>query len=73
MVARGSITIERPKGESLDIDGWLRGVGLEQYAQTFHDNAIDLGVLPDLVDSDLEKMGILVGVIAKAVARHHRA
>ena len=28
-------------GLNLDIDGWLRGIGLEEYAQTFRDNAID--------------------------------
>jgi hypothetical protein len=32
-------------GLNLDIDGWLRGIGLEQYAQTFRDNAIDADVL----------------------------
>jgi hypothetical protein len=26
----------------LDIDGWLREIGLEQYAQTFRDNAADV-------------------------------
>ncbi len=46
---------------SLDIDGWLRGIGLEQYAQAFHDNGIDLGVLPDLTDNDLVKRGLLLG------------
>jgi SAM domain (Sterile alpha motif) len=25
----------------LDIDGWLRVIGLEQYRRTFRDNAID--------------------------------
>ena len=30
----------------VDIDGWLRRIGLEQYAQTFRDNEIDLSVLP---------------------------
>ena len=29
----------------MDIDGWLRRIGLEQYAQTFRDNAIDADVL----------------------------
>ena len=29
----------------MDIDGWLREIGLEQYAQTFRDNAINAGVL----------------------------
>jgi len=50
-----------PKGLSLDIDGWLRRIGLEQYTQTFRDNAIDLSVLPDLTDQDLEKLGVLLG------------
>jgi class 3 adenylate cyclase/predicted ATPase len=45
----------------LDIDGWLRRIGLEQYTQTFRDNAIDLSVLPDLTDQDLEKLGVLLG------------
>jgi hypothetical protein len=39
-----------PKGLNLDIDGWLRRIGLEQYAQTFRDNAIDADVLRDLTD-----------------------
>ena len=29
----------------MDIDGWLREIGLEQYAQTFRDNAINADVL----------------------------
>jgi hypothetical protein len=37
-------------GLNLDIDVWLRGIGLEQYAQTFRDNAIDVDVLCDLTD-----------------------
>jgi class 3 adenylate cyclase len=46
---------------NLEIDGWLRGIGLEQYAQTFRENGIDLSVLPDLTDQDLEKLGVLLG------------
>jgi class 3 adenylate cyclase/predicted ATPase len=45
----------------LDIDGWLLGIGLERYAQTFRDNGIDSSVLPDLTDQDLEKLGVLLG------------
>jgi class 3 adenylate cyclase/tetratricopeptide (TPR) repeat protein len=45
----------------LDIDGWLHRIGLAQYAQTFRENGIDLGVLPDLTDQDLEKLGLLLG------------
>ena len=44
-----------------EIDNWLRRIGLEQYAQTFHENGIDVSVLPDLTDEDLEKLGLLLG------------
>jgi class 3 adenylate cyclase/tetratricopeptide (TPR) repeat protein len=45
----------------LDIDGWLRRIGLEQYGQRFRENGIDLSILPDLTDQDLEKLGLLLG------------
>jgi class 3 adenylate cyclase/tetratricopeptide (TPR) repeat protein len=45
----------------LDIDGWLRRIGLEQYAIPFRENGVDLSVLPDLTDQDLEKLGVLLG------------
>jgi SAM domain (Sterile alpha motif) len=40
----------------LDIDDWLRGIGLEQYAQAFRDNAIDADVLRDLTDDHLRDL-----------------
>jgi hypothetical protein len=43
----------------LDIDSWLRGIGLEQYAQTFRDNAIDADVLRDLTDEHLRELGLV--------------
>jgi len=46
---------------NLDIDGWLRQIGLDRYAQTFRENGVDLSVLPDLTDQDLEKLGVLLG------------
>jgi class 3 adenylate cyclase len=45
----------------LDIDGWLRGIGLGQYAQTFRDNAIDADVLRDLTDEHLRELGLPLG------------
>jgi predicted ATPase/class 3 adenylate cyclase len=45
----------------MDIATWLRDLGLERYISTFHDNDIDQEVLPDLNDSDLEKLGITLG------------
>jgi class 3 adenylate cyclase/predicted ATPase len=44
-----------------EITGWLKKIGLEQYAQLFAENGIDFSVLPDLTDQDLEKLGVLLG------------
>jgi class 3 adenylate cyclase/predicted ATPase len=49
----------------LDINGWLRGIGLEQYAQTFRDNAIDADVLRDLTDEHLRELGLPLGARLK--------
>jgi class 3 adenylate cyclase len=49
----------------LDIDGWLHGIGLEQYAQTFRDNAIDADVLCDLTDEHLRELGLPLGARLK--------
>ena len=51
----------------MDIDGWLRGIGLEQYAQTFRDNAIDADVLRDLTDEHLRELGLPLGARLKLV------
>ncbi len=49
----------------MDIDGWLRGIGLEQYAQAFRDNAIDDDVLRDLTDDHLRELGLPLGARLK--------
>ena len=54
-----------PGGLNLDIDGWLRGIGLEQYAQTLRDNAIDADVLRDLTDEHLRELGLPLGARLK--------
>src|SRR5438132_1512999 len=38
---------------SIEITSWLRGLGLEQYASAFRDNAIDAEVLRELRADDL--------------------
>jgi len=43
------------------ITDWLAELGLSHYAQVFEENGIDFGVLPDLTDQDLEKLGVLLG------------
>ena len=40
---------------------WLGRLGLEQYAKTFSDNAVDMEVLPDLTEADLEKLNVALG------------
>ncbi len=43
------------------LDNWLASLGLEEYADVFRDNAVDEEVLPELAESDLEKLGVKLG------------
>ena len=36
-----------------DMTRWLATLGLEQYAESFEDNAIEIDLLPELTDDDL--------------------
>ena len=46
----------------MDLGGWLRRLGLEQYEATFRENEIDDTVLPSLTAEDLKDLGVgLVG------------
>ena len=56
---------KEPRELNLNIDGWLRGIGLEQYAQTFRDNAIDADVVRDLTDEHLRELGLPLGARLK--------
>ena len=42
----------------MDVAAWLRGLGLEQYAQLFRDNDIDDEILFGLTAEDLKELGI---------------
>jgi class 3 adenylate cyclase len=42
----------------MDISAWLRGLGLERYAQAFRENAIDEASLPKLTAEDLRDLGV---------------
>ncbi|WP_429586150.1 adenylate/guanylate cyclase domain-containing protein [Paraburkholderia youngii] len=42
----------------MDIEKWLRGLGLEQYADAFAANDIDLSLLGQLTDADLKELGV---------------
>jgi SAM domain (Sterile alpha motif) len=56
---------------TMNVGGWLRSLGLEQYETLFRENDIDVEVLSDLTDGDLEKIGVSLGHrkrLLKAVA-----
>jgi hypothetical protein len=42
----------------LDIDGWLRGIGLAQYAEILRTNDIDGELLGRLTNDDLKEIGV---------------
>ncbi|MBV8091979.1 MAG: hypothetical protein JO110_01855, partial [Acetobacteraceae bacterium] len=45
----------------MEVGGWLRSLGLEQYEATFREHEIDAEVLPELAETDLETLGIPLG------------
>lgn len=42
----------------MHIAAWLRELGLERYEQAMLDNDVHVGLLPDLSEADLEKLGV---------------
>jgi class 3 adenylate cyclase/tetratricopeptide (TPR) repeat protein len=42
----------------MDVAGWLRGLGLEEYGSAFRDHDIDGEVLPRLTGEDLRELGV---------------
>jgi class 3 adenylate cyclase/predicted ATPase len=42
----------------MDVGGWLRGLGLEKYEESFRANAIDANLLPRLTGDDLKEIGV---------------
>jgi hypothetical protein len=56
------VALLRAEDHRMDIAAWLRGLGLEQYATAFRDNAVDGEVLRELTADDLKDLGVtLVG------------
>ena len=45
----------------MDVGGWLRSLGLDQYEANFRDNKIDVDVLADLTEGDLEELHVSRG------------
>jgi hypothetical protein len=42
----------------MDIGGWLRSLGLEEYEAAFRDNKVDAAVLSKLTVEDLKDLGV---------------
>jgi len=40
----------------MDVGGWLRSLGLEQYEAAFRENAINESLLPSLTAEDLKDL-----------------
>src|SRR6516164_3874928 len=47
-----------PRGTVMDVGGWLRKLGLQEYEAAFRDNKIDDTVLPSLTAEDLKELGV---------------
>jgi PAS domain S-box-containing protein len=48
-------------GATVDVGDWLRSLGLTQYEAVFREHAIESDILPELSESDLEKLGLPLG------------
>lgn len=55
------LTANHTIGEPMQIAEWLEKLGLGQYAERFAQNGIDMGVLPELMGEDFDKLGVLLG------------
>ncbi len=42
----------------MDVGAWLRGLGLEEYAEAFVENGVDAALLPELTNEDLKDLGV---------------
>ena len=65
-------------GATMDVGGWLRGLGLDKYEAAFRENGIDEQVLRHVTVEDLREVGVatvgdrrkLLAAIAELAARH---
>src|SRR6516165_10117725 len=49
---------ERTRGRAMDVGGWLRRLGLDQYEAAFRENKVDGTILPSLTAEDLKDLGV---------------
>ncbi len=55
-----------------NLSSWLAELGLERYTQVFADNGVDLETLRLLSESELEKLGMLLGHRTRLQLVHRR-
>src|SRR5580693_800971 len=55
------IGVEPCARTTMNVAQWLNAIDLGQYEALFREHEIDAGVLPDLVEADLEKIGVPLG------------
>jgi hypothetical protein len=56
--------ITEPEVTAVDVGGWLKSLGLEQYEAAFRENDFDAKVLPTLTADELKDIGV-------SSIRHH--
>jgi class 3 adenylate cyclase/tetratricopeptide (TPR) repeat protein len=59
--ANPGIAIGQGTDDMSDLRDWLRRNQLEQYADAFEADDIDLDILPELTEQDLERLGLSLG------------
>ena len=43
----------------MDVEGWLKSLGLEQYETAFHENGVNPEILRHLTADDLKELGVI--------------
>src|SRR4051812_8618756 len=52
------MSITEPEDAAVDVEGWLRNLGLEQYEAAFRENGVSAEVLRHLTADDLRELGV---------------
>src|SRR4029077_19174367 len=55
----GRLSLKAMWGATMDLGGWLRNLGLDEYAAAFRENGIDEHVLCHVTAEDLREIGVL--------------
>ena len=50
----------------MDVGGWLRSLGLEEYEKAFRENKVDAAVLPKLTAEDLRDLATAVSCLRQS-------